>query len=59
MWDKRVVEKVDVYLGDFTLSVSFKNIVDRFVWAFAGVSSPNSGNDRRLLCDELAGILSW
>jgi hypothetical protein len=37
MWDKRVVEKVDVCLGDFTLAVSFGNVVDRFVWAFAGV----------------------
>jgi hypothetical protein len=36
-WDKRVVEKVDVCMGDFTLVVSFRNVVDRFVWAFAGV----------------------
>jgi hypothetical protein len=59
MWDKRVVEKVDVCLGVFTLSVSFRNVVDRFVWAFAGVYGPNSDIDRSLLWDELAGILSW
>jgi hypothetical protein len=27
MWDKRVVEKVDVSLGEFTLAVSFRNVV--------------------------------
>jgi hypothetical protein len=59
MWDKRVVEKVDVCLGEFTLAVSFRNAADRFVWAFAGVYGLNSGIDRRLLWDELAGILSW
>jgi exonuclease III len=59
MWDNRVVEKVDVCLGNFTLAVSFRNVVDRFVWAFAGVYGPNSDMDRSLLWDELAGILSW
>lgn len=59
MWDKRVVEKIDVCVGNFTLAISFRNVVDRFVWAFAGVYGPNSDSDRRLLWDELAGILSW
>jgi len=54
-----VVEKVDVCFGVFTLTVSFRNVVDRFVWAFAGVYGPNSDIDRSLLWDELAGILSW
>jgi exonuclease III len=58
MWDKRVVEKVDVCLGEFTLAVSLRNVADRFIWAFAGVYGPNSGFDRRLLRDELAGILN-
>jgi hypothetical protein len=31
MWDKMVVEKVDVCLGEFTLAVSFRNVSDRFV----------------------------
>jgi exonuclease III len=59
MWDKRLVEKVDVCLGEFTLVVSFRNIVDGFEWAFAGVYGPNSLIDRRRLWDELAGILNW
>jgi hypothetical protein len=59
MWDKRVVEKVDVCLGEYTLAVSFRNVVDRFVWAFAGVYGPHSDVDRRILWDELAGVFSW
>jgi hypothetical protein len=59
MWDKRMVEKVDVCLGKFTLTVSFRNIADQFVWAFARVYGPNFGIDRRLLWEEFAGILSW
>jgi exonuclease III len=59
MWDNRVVEKVDVCLGVFTLTISFRNVVDRFVWAFASVYGPNSDMDRSLLWDELAEILSW
>jgi hypothetical protein len=59
MWDKRVVEKIDVCVGNFTLAISFRNVVDHFVWAFAGVYGLNSNSDRRLLWDELAGILSW
>jgi hypothetical protein len=59
MWDNKVVEKVDVCVGDDTLAVSFRNVVDLSVWAFAGVYGPNLDRDRRLLWGELAGILSW
>jgi hypothetical protein len=59
MWDTRVVEKVDEYVGEYTLAVSFKNVADNFTWAFAVVYGPNSGCDQRLLWDKLAGICSW
>jgi hypothetical protein len=59
MWDTRMVEKVGKCVGEFTLAVSFKNIVDNFVWAFAGVYGLNSGCDRRHLWDEFASICSW
>jgi hypothetical protein len=54
-----MVEKVDVCVGAYTLAVSFRNVVDLSVWAFAGVYGLNRERDRRLLWDELAGILSW
>jgi hypothetical protein len=57
MWDNRVVEKVEC-VGAYSLVVTFRNVVDRAVWAIAGVYGPNSDRDRRLLWDELAGVLS-
>jgi hypothetical protein len=59
MWDKRVVEKVDVCVRDFTLAVFFRNVADHFEWGFARVYGLNFSIDRRGLWDELAGILSW
>jgi hypothetical protein len=49
MWDNRVVEKVDVCVGAYTLAVSFRNVRDFSVWAFVGVYGPNLTRDRRLL----------
>jgi hypothetical protein len=40
------------------LSVKFRNVEDHFTWAFAGVNGPNFDGDRRLLWDELAGMLN-
>jgi len=42
MWDRRVVEKVDECVGEFTLVVTFQNVDDHLTWAFAGVYGPNS-----------------
>ena len=54
-----MVEKVDICVGVYTLAVTFRNVVDRSAWAFAGVYGPNLDRDRRILWDELAGVLSW
>jgi exonuclease III len=58
MWDKRVVSRVDTVVGDCVAACSFKNVVDGFVWAFAGVYGPNGDFERRCLWDELAGLMS-
>lgn len=58
MWNRRVVENIAKCVWDFTIC-SFRNVVDNFVWAFAGVYGPNVDLDRRLLLDKLAGLLSW
>jgi hypothetical protein len=59
MWDRRVVEKIEERVGEFTFACSFGNVDDNFSWAFAGVYSPNVNYDRRSLGDEMAGLLSW
>jgi exonuclease III len=55
MWDRRVVEKVEDYVGRYTLALSFRNAEDNFSWAFGGVYGPNDDGERRVLWDELVG----
>jgi len=59
MWDRRVVEKVEEYVGRYTLALSFRNAEDNFSWAFGGVYGPNDDGERRVLWDEMAGLMSW
>jgi len=59
MWDKRVVEKIEECVGENIVACSFRRVEDGFSWAFAGVYGPNNDCDRRLLWEELAGLLSW
>ena len=59
MWDKRVVTKVDMEVGECVAACSFINVVNGFEWAFAGVYGPNGDFDRRRLWDELTGLMSW
>jgi hypothetical protein len=58
MWDRRVVTKIDECLGRYVVACSFRNVEDGMIWAFAGVYGPNNINYRRLLWDELAGLMS-
>ena len=39
--DKRVFEKVDCAVGQFSINVLFKGVVDDFVWACSEVYRPN------------------
>ena len=58
MWDKRVVECTDEFMGEYVVGCSFKNLEDGFVWAFAGVYGPNLDRERKRMWDELAGLCS-
>ena len=59
IWNSRVVEKVEEAVGHFSVSCEFKNVGDQFEWAFAGVYGPNLNNRRRLMWEELTGLISW
>jgi hypothetical protein len=48
MWDRRVVEKVEEYVGRYTLALSLRNVEDNFSWAFGGVYGPNDDGERRV-----------
>ncbi|KAG6654081.1 hypothetical protein CIPAW_05G121300 [Carya illinoinensis] len=56
MWDRRVVELIDHYVGDFMVACHFKNVDYGVEWAFAGVYGPNLEIFRRALWDEMAGV---
>jgi len=45
-------------MGEFSGAYLFRNVEDGFSWAFAGVYGPNLDGARRLLQEELAGLLS-
>ena len=38
---QRVFEKMDVIVGQFSVSVLLREVVDDFVWACTGVYGPN------------------
>ena len=59
LWDKRVVEKIENCVVVYTLAVKFRNIEDGSIWAFAEVYGPNYASDRRILLEELAGMMNW
>jgi len=59
MWDMRLVEKIEEYVGEFVLACSFRSVADDFSWAFAEVYGLKNDIIRRSLWDELTGLISW
>ena len=56
VWDKRVLEKLDVIVGQFSVSVLLRGVVDDFVWACTGVYGPNDDGQRSYLWEELLWV---
>ena len=56
MWDKRVLEKLEVMVGYFSVSVWWQDVRNGFIWACYGVYGPNHNNLREQMWDELIGI---
>ena len=46
-------------MGHFSVSCKFKNVGDQFEGAFTGVYGPNLNKRRRLMWEELTGLISW
>jgi hypothetical protein len=57
MWDKRIVEKIDAFVGKFVLAYSFRSVVDDFPWAFDGVYSATSPPSTNLPTSSLKASL--
>ena len=58
MWDRRVVEKLEEAVGQFSISCRFKNVSDHFEWAFTGIYGPNLNRECQFMWEELAGLIS-
>ena len=56
MWDRRVLEKLEVMVGQFSVSVRWQGLGDGYIWACSRVYGPNDNNLRGQLWDELIGI---
>ena len=56
MWDRRVLEKSEVLVGSFSVSIQWKGVEDGFVWACSGVYGSNDNNVRGYMLDEFVGI---
>ena len=59
MWDKRILDKVEVVVVTFSVSVKWQRVEDGFIWACSGVYGPNENNERGHMWDELVGIQQY
>ena len=56
MWDKRVVEKIDVFVAQFSISVLLRGVMDGFEWVCTGLFGPNADHHRAALWEELSRV---
>ncbi|RVW38098.1 hypothetical protein CK203_095113 [Vitis vinifera] len=56
LWDKRVLEGLEVEVGSFSISCHFRNCEEGFVWVFSRLYGPLKGRKRKELWEELAAV---
>ena len=56
MWDKRMLEKIDVRIGEYSVSCQWRSLEDGFIWTGTGVYGPNLDRERSFCWDELRGV---
>ena len=56
MWDKRIVEKLDVLVGRFSVSCVWRGVCDGFTWVGTGLYGPTCDVARQALWVELRDI---
>lgn len=50
---------VESCVGCFSVLVVLRNVDDGVLWGFSGVYGHNDASRRRLLWEELAGVVAW
>lgn len=53
------MEKIEDSVDNYIVACEFKNVSDRFEWAFANVYFPNSDIELQLLQELLPSLISW
>lgn len=59
MQDRRVMDKIEEFVGAYSVACSFKRVEDNFMWAFASIYEPNLDSNKSLLWEEIAGVYTW
>ena len=59
IWDRRVLERLEIMVGSFSMSFWWQGMGDGFIWACLGVYDPNDNNVRGQMWDELVGIQKY
>ena len=55
-WDNRVLEKLEVESGGYSISIRFRNRDDGFTWIFSGVYESVIGSEKKDFWEELGVI---
>ncbi len=56
MWDTRVVQKVDILVGQYSVSCFWHGLVDGFDGVCSGVYGPHSEESHQLCWEELSSV---
>ena len=56
IWDRKALEKLEVMVGYFSVSVQWQGVGDGFIWACFEIYGLNDNNLRGQMWDELIGI---
>ena len=56
IWDKRVVEKIDVLVGQFSISVLLRGVLCILEWVCTGLYGSNADHHRAALWEELSRV---
>ena len=56
LWDKWVVEKIDVLVGQFSFSVLLRGVLDGVEWVCTSIYGPNTNIHRAALWEELSRV---
>ena len=51
-----MVEKIDVIVGQFSISVLLRGVLDSFEWVFTSIYGPNVDQHRAALWEELSKV---